>query len=118
MTLDFGPAFKEAIKDALLEVMQELRASLTVIAERATELPRLEMLGVEDVVKVCNGNVTAPTVRAWCKSGRLVAKKVGRGYLIERTALTRFLSALEKAKSDSPEPDKEVSRILGSLRGK
>lgn len=108
MTLDLPT--KEDLREV---VREELRAALAGF-HPAAELKPLDLLDVGGVAALCPG-VTLATVRGWCRSGKLVAKRVGRGYLIERGALYRFLSVIQPVADD--EPKEETRRILARLRG-
>lgn len=95
-------------------VREELRALLAERNARPAEPIDIDLLDVEGIAALLP-SVTAPTIRAWCRSGKLMAKKVGRGYLVERAALKRFLSAIQAVPSVEPEAD--AARILSRIRG-
>lgn len=99
-------------------VREEIREALRELQLGAPPAPREldPMLDIDGVVALVP-NSTADAVRAWCRSGRLVAKKIGRGWVIKRSALDRFLSAISVVPDAPPAPDREASRILGKLRG-
>ncbi len=113
MSLDLAQAMRDTVREV---VREEIRAALKEFGARQPEAAPLDVLGVDDVVRICNGNVTAPTVRVWCRSGRLIAKKAGRSYLIERSALTRFLSTLQVAERRDVTPEQDAARILAKVR--
>ncbi len=75
-----------------------------------------QVLDVKGVVALLP-NTTAEAVCAWCRSGRLKAMKVGRGWMIKRSAVERFLSSIAAAPAGAPEPSREAARILSTLRG-
>ena len=82
----------------------------------ASPSTNLELLTVEDVSVACH--VAAATVRAWLRRGKLIGKKVGRGYLVERSALNRFLAAIIPALKDGDGAESEIERILQRARGR
>lgn len=117
MSLDL--VVKDAVREVVREEIRAAFAEFQAANPSAPPAPAPEaMMDVADVVAFCGDHVTAPTVRAWCKSGRLVSKKLGKSYLIAPAALQRFLSTLHSVDRAAPDPEEEASRMLSKLRGK
>lgn len=58
-----------------------------------------DLIEVEEVAKILH--VTVDTVRAYIRNNQLPAYKVGRGYLIERAEVYKFLQARRTDKGDN-----------------
>lgn len=98
------------------EIRFALEEQLSKRSEPVPATPALDLLAVDDVAALCR--VAPAAVRGWIRTGRLIGKKVGRRYLVERAALQRFLSTVQPlARNQSPEPEAEVARILQRVRG-
>ncbi len=110
MSLDLGQAVAEAVRSV---VREEIRAALKDLRS-GDSAEAIEVYDVEGVAALCH--VKEPAVRGWCRSGKLVAKKVGRGYLVEKAALQRFLSTGREV-APTVEPEADARRILGRIRG-
>jgi excisionase family DNA binding protein len=65
-------------------------------------MDEFELLTVEEVAKEVK--VHAETVRAWIRSGELVAVDIGGKYRVTRGDLHKFI---EKRKTDRPKTDKK-----------
>jgi excisionase family DNA binding protein len=115
MTLDLvvKDAVREVVREELERFAQEHR--LGESRHQAAEVVD-QVLDVKGVVALLP-NTTAEAVCTWCRSGRLKAMKVGRGWMIKRSAVERFLSSIAAAPSGVPEPSREAARILSTLRG-
>ncbi len=58
-----------------------------------------DLIEVEEVAKILH--VTVETVRTYIREGKLPAFKVGRGYLVDRAEVYKFLQARRTDRDDS-----------------
>jgi excisionase family DNA binding protein len=58
-----------------------------------------DLIEVEEVAKILH--VTVETVRTYIREGELPAFKVGRGYLVDRAEVYKFLQARRTDRDDS-----------------
>jgi excisionase family DNA binding protein len=58
-----------------------------------------DLIEVEEVAEILH--VTVDTVRAYIRNNQLPAYKVGRGYLVERAEVYKFLQARRTDRDDS-----------------
>lgn len=58
-----------------------------------------DLIEVEEVAKILH--VTVETVRTYTREGELPAFKVGRGYLVDRAEVYKFLQARRTDRDDS-----------------
>ena len=111
--MSFDETLRLIVREELRSALKDVRVAAPVLTSPSTTL---ELLTVEDVSVACH--VAAATVRAWLRRGKLIGKKVGRGYLVERSALNRFLSAIIPALKDGDGAESEIERILQRARGR
>lgn len=106
---------EEALREILADVTrtivrEELPAIVTAAIRQLGVQPHDAYLTATKVADVCG--CTPATVREWIKQGTLAARKVGRGYLVCREELDRYLKGevTKKAKDDMVQV--AVNRII------
>lgn len=104
-------SFRDEVKDAVREVLRE---ELLKLAPATKTDPRQHLTPeqVADLVQF-----SADTVRAWCASGKLRARKVGGAWRVRPADLDAFLER-EGPGGEAPAPDpREVAfAIVGNKR--
>ena len=106
---------RPAIRDELRAVNAEAPPSLNPPNAAVSS----QLLSVSETAAFCG--VVEPTIRAWIKSGRLRASRLGGGrtYRIRRADLDAFLSLVSSAEGGAqPDPEAQAMRALQRLRKK
>lgn len=78
----------DLVRKAVRDELAELLPKLTTRAP-APALPLVHLLSVDQVAKLCH--VVRPTVRGWCLTGRMRARKAGTRWVVRREDLEAFL---------------------------
>jgi excisionase family DNA binding protein len=116
MTLDLGPSVKALLKEALREVLLEMRASGEFAPLPNAEAVRESsaLLTVEQVAEHCV--VEPETVRDWIHAKKLTAHKPGHRYLVDPADLKRFLAEAPVGEKSAVNDDIHLGKIFRRIK--